>query len=100
MTMNAAYDVGMTDEELTEAISLRITKEDRAMLDALAAGLPLKALSIARIALRHGLKEFTRNPALVFRSGNVAAQLDEMTEEIARARAKKPAPKKPAKVKK
>jgi hypothetical protein len=79
--MNAAYDVGMTDEELTEAISLRITTEDRALLDALAARLPMKALSIARVALRLGLKELTVNPTALFVTR-------ENLEEVVAARAR------------
>ena len=62
----------MPDEELTEAISLRISKGDRALLQSLAQRLPIKSLAIARIAMRLGLVELTKNPAAILDSSNIA----------------------------
>lgn len=66
MTANPAYAAEMADEDLDVAISLRITKEDKAALDALAAKYPLKALTIARIAVRLGIAEIRGNPGALF----------------------------------
>ena len=62
------YAALKSDEDLSEAISLRISKADRELLDALAERLPIKALSIARIALRIGLAEIDRDPSRIFAS--------------------------------
>ena len=53
-------------EELDKVISLRLSAEDMSALDALSKRLPLKKLTLARIALRLGLKEIERNPAALF----------------------------------
>lgn len=69
--MAAAIDYRrvMSDAELTEELTLRISKEDREALDALAARLPLKTRQIARIALRIGLAEIEKNPGAIFAAG-------------------------------
>jgi hypothetical protein len=63
----------MADEDLDEVISLRISRDDRAMLDRLAKRVPIKPLTIARIAMRLGLAELDRNPAAFFESEFQAA---------------------------
>jgi hypothetical protein len=60
------YSRCMSEDELTEAIYLRISQDDRARLDKLANRLPLKMAAIARIALRIGLAEIERDPARIF----------------------------------
>ncbi len=69
--MSAAIDYAriMSDEELSEAIYLRIAKSDRAALEALAARMPLKSAAIARVALRIGLQAIERDPAAIFTAG-------------------------------
>jgi len=70
MTSNLAYRTPVAEEDLSEAISLRVTPDDRKALDALAARFPLKAMTIARIALRLGMAEIARNPAALFEAGS------------------------------
>jgi len=74
-SLRIAYDVGdMADEELTKAISLRLSEEDTALLEALAARTPMmKKLAIARQALRLGLAEIQRDPSALFRVVTVPA---------------------------
>ena len=69
--MGAAIDYArvMSDEGLTEAIYVRISKGDRETLEELASRLPLKQAAIARIALRIGLAEIERDPARIFAGG-------------------------------
>ncbi len=69
--MGAAIDYArvMSDEGLTEAIYVRISKSDREALQDLAARLPLKEAAIARIALRIGLAEIEKDPARIFAAG-------------------------------
>jgi hypothetical protein len=69
--MRAAFDYAriMSDDGLTEELTMRISKDDRAALDALAERLPLKARAIARIALRIGLAEIEKDPAKIFAAG-------------------------------
>ena len=62
----SGYSPDMADEELTEAISLRISKEDRTILDELAKRFPMKPLSIARVAIRLGMEELLKNPSSIF----------------------------------
>lgn len=63
MTLDYDQDVA---EELDKVISLRLSKDDFSSLDTLSKRLPLKKLTIARIALRLGLKEIEKNPAVLF----------------------------------
>jgi hypothetical protein len=54
-------------EELTEALYLRVTKSDRAALDALASRIPaLKSAAIARCAMRLGMAAIEKDPAVIF----------------------------------
>ncbi len=69
MASNLAYAPRVAEEDLSEAISLRVTPEDRETLDSLAARFPLKAMTIARIALRLGMSEIAKNPAALFAAG-------------------------------
>jgi hypothetical protein len=66
--MGAAIDYArlVSDEGLSEAIYVRISKSDRDQLEELAGRLPLKAAAIARIALRLGLAEIERDPGKIF----------------------------------
>jgi hypothetical protein len=73
----------MADEDLDVAISLRITKEDKAALDALAASSPLKALTIARIAMRIGLAALRNDPALFYMGPHLKAAEDVELEDDA-----------------
>ncbi|MGH7439849.1 MAG: hypothetical protein ACRENE_29525 [Polyangiaceae bacterium] len=59
----------MSDDGLTEAIYVRISQEDRRLLDDLAGRLPLKMSAIARIALRIGIIEISKDPARIFAAG-------------------------------
>jgi len=72
--MGAAIDYAriMTDDGLTEAIYVRISKADRSTLEALAERLPLKQAAIARIALRIGLAEIDKDPAKLFAAPRAA----------------------------
>jgi hypothetical protein len=63
------YDRIMADDALDETFVLRMTKGDRALLDALAARLPLKTTQIARLALRIGLQMIERDPSAIFSAG-------------------------------
>lgn len=67
--LRVAYDAGeMADEELTEAISLRLSEADKKLLEELAARTPMmKKLAIARQALRLGLAEIDRDSSALFR---------------------------------
>jgi hypothetical protein len=56
----------MSDDGLTEAIYVRISEDDRKLLDDLSERLPLKMSAIARIALRIGLAEIDKDPARIF----------------------------------
>lgn len=69
--MGAAIDYArvMSDEELSDAIYVRISKSDRATLEALASRMPLKVAGIARVALRLGLAAIEKDPAVIFTSG-------------------------------
>jgi len=69
--MRTAIDYArvMSDDGLTEAIYVRISKEDREVLDELSGRLPLKMSAIARIALRIGLAEIDKDPARIFAGG-------------------------------
>lgn len=69
MASNLAYARRVAEEDLSEAISLRVTPEDREALDSLASRFPLKAMTIARIALRLGMSEIAKNPAALFAAG-------------------------------
>lgn len=51
------------DDDLSIALALRISPEDKARLDGLAGRLPLRASAIARIALRLGLAQLEADPA-------------------------------------
>jgi hypothetical protein len=61
------YQGAMPDEDLSVVISVRVSREDKARLDDLAKRVPLKALAIARIALRLGITEIEREPGALFR---------------------------------
>ena len=69
--MSAAIDYAriMSDDGLTEELTMRISKADRGLLDTLASRLPLKMRAIARIALRIGLAEIDKDPARIFAAG-------------------------------
>lgn len=69
--MGAAIDYArlMSDEGLTEAIYVRLSKSDRESLKDLASRLPLKEAAIARIALRLGLAEIEKDPGRIFAAG-------------------------------
>jgi hypothetical protein len=70
------YDHDVPDG-LDKAISLRLTAEDEALLKSLTARLPMKKLTIARIALRLGLAELDKNPAAIFQAGVPAERKSE-----------------------
>jgi hypothetical protein len=59
----------MADEDLSEALYVRITKADKAALDSAAARLPLKSAAIARIAMRIGLAAIEKDPGAIFTVG-------------------------------
>jgi hypothetical protein len=59
----------MSDEGLSEAIYVRISKSDREALEALASRMPLKSAAIARIALRIGLQAIEKDPGAIFTAG-------------------------------
>lgn len=59
------YIEHMPDDQLTEALYLRISAEDRALLKSLGAKLPMKEATIARSALRIGLAELDRDPSRI-----------------------------------
>jgi hypothetical protein len=63
------YSRLMADDDLTEEITMRISKADRELLDALASRMPLKVRTLARVALRVGLAEIEKDPARIFASG-------------------------------
>ena len=69
MRTAVGYPRPMSDEVLDETLFVRITKDDRQLLDGLATRLPLKASAIARLALRIGLAEIERDPARIFGAG-------------------------------
>jgi hypothetical protein len=51
-------------------VGIRVTKSDRARLDALAERLPvITAHAIARFALLHGLEAIERDPAILLKGG-------------------------------
>lgn len=60
------YAAPMADEDLCEALYVRITKADKAALETAAAKLPLKSAAIARIAMRIGLAAIERDPGAIF----------------------------------
>jgi hypothetical protein len=66
MRRSIDYAAVMAEDGLTEALYVRVSKADREALDHLAERLPLKAASIARIALRIGLAEIERDPSRIF----------------------------------
>ena len=66
------YDRVMADDALDETFVLRMTKGDRALLDALAGRLPLKTTQIARLALRIGLQVIEKDPSAIFTAGGKA----------------------------
>lgn len=90
MAPNLAYVARVADEDLSEAISLRVTPDDRQALDALAARFPLKAMTIARIALRLGLAEVARNPSVLFEAKPVEPAPAPSPVKPAKAAAGKP----------
>lgn len=50
--------------ELTDMISMRLTPEDSQLLDSVAALVPVvPRLTIARVAMKIGLKQIRQNPA-------------------------------------
>lgn len=57
----------MKKEDLSRAISLRISRKDQEALERLLGFLPLKKLTIARLALRIGLESLRKNPGQVIR---------------------------------
>lgn len=69
--MRAALDYArlMADDDLTEELTMRISKADKDALDALAARMPLKVRTLARIALRLGLAEIEKDPGRIFAAG-------------------------------
>ena len=69
MTRQAGYPAPMPDEDLSEALYVRITKADKAALESAAARLPLKSAAIARIAMRIGLAAIERDPSAIFTAG-------------------------------
>lgn len=88
MVPSLSYAADMAEEDLSVGISLRISVDDRAALDALAAKYPLKALTIARIALRLGLAEVQRNPNALFIGPQIkAAEEQEIDEDLPRVQA-------------
>lgn len=61
--------MSMVDDELSEVLSIRVSAADRILLEKVGALLPmLKPMAIARAALRLGLEELEREPALVVTS--------------------------------
>ncbi len=60
------YDGDVAKEELSQALYIRVTKTDKAALDALLRRVPLKAATLARLALRIGLSEIAKDPSRIF----------------------------------
>ena len=57
------------DDNLEAVMGIRVTRSDRARLDALAERMPLvTAHAIARFALLHGLDAIERDPAILLGS--------------------------------
>lgn len=56
--------------ELSEVISMRLSAEDKARLDAIAKRLPIKRLTIARVAMRIGLDAIAKDPAVLLTAGD------------------------------
>ena len=69
MTRAPGYSAPMPDEDLSEALYVRITKADKDALEGAAARLPLKSAAIARIAMRIGLAAIERDPSVIFAAG-------------------------------
>lgn len=59
----------MADDDLTEEMTMRISKADKDALEALAARMPIKVRTLARIALRVGMAEIEKDPARIFAAG-------------------------------
>lgn len=55
------------DEELDEMISIRVSKRDMRAMDRLSDLLPIKRITIARIALRVGLDALAKDPLRMIR---------------------------------
>lgn len=51
--------------QLTEVISMRLSPEDKAKLDELAERMPIKRLTIARVAMRIGLEAIAKDPSVL-----------------------------------
>ena len=52
---------------LTTPISIRLSSDDKAKLDALGYSLPIPTLTVARVALRIGLEALERDPTLLLK---------------------------------
>ncbi len=63
------YAAPMPDEDLSEALYVRITKADKEALEGAAARLPLKSAAIARLAMRIGLAVIEKDPSAIFTAG-------------------------------
>jgi hypothetical protein len=62
--MSGIVKKGAGGGELTEVVSMRLSPEDRQLLDSVAALVPVvPRLTLARVALRLGLEIIRRNPA-------------------------------------
>lgn len=63
MVMSPVTRAGMADDdELSVAMNIRVTKADKARLDALAKRTPLTVSQLARAALRLGLAAIEADP--------------------------------------
>jgi hypothetical protein len=62
--MSGIVKKGTAGSELTDVISMRLSPDDRHLLDSVAALVPVvPRLTLARVALRLGLEVIRRNPA-------------------------------------
>lgn len=62
--MSGIVKKGSGSGELTEVISMRLSPEDRQLLDDVGALIPIvPRLTLARVALRLGLEVIRKNPA-------------------------------------
>lgn len=63
-TLRAALRRAIAREELTEVISMRLSRKDRQLLDDVGALIPIvPRLTLARVALRLGLEAIRKSPA-------------------------------------
>jgi len=73
--MSGVIRKGTGGGELTDVISMRLSQEDRELLDRVASSVPaVPRLTLARIALRIGLDAIRQNPARALAGGRRQAR--------------------------